>query len=103
MMLPSLLSCEVSFTKYSISYTNQALTSVLLWSKTYVHSYTPYITLSPHSLVYGDQNEQKLLTQKINCLFYKVSLLTDLKSLQIKQGKKVIMGYQPRTNIYRVT
>lgn len=36
------------------------------------------------TLVYGDQNESKLLTQKINCLFYKVSLLTDLKSLSDK-------------------
>lgn len=59
--------------------------------------------LSSHFSVYGDQNEQKLLTQKIDCLFYKVSLLTDLKSLQLKQGKNVTIGYQIRTNSNKVT
>ena len=58
-----------------------------------------FISRCHPTLVHGDQNESKLLTEKINCLFYKVSLLTDLKSLQIKQGKNV-MCYHIKTNIY---
>lgn len=56
----------------------------------------------PHFYAYGTKMKN-LLTQEINCLFYKVSLLADLKSLQLKQGEMLLWTTEMESNIKILT